>query len=222
MNLVKPLQLAFIAAASIFVYGFVSTAQDGERRRSCGAVCELRPHYAAENRRAPDFELPNLDGKRVRLSDYRGKVVILNFWSKSCPPCLEEMPSLAELGQSIAHRKDIVLLTVTTDESAADAAATLQSILGEAMSKGKAPFEVLVDPDAQVVTGKFGTKLYPETWLINKDGVVAARVDGARDWADPVVIRYAESLNDAFSCGLHFEGGQPKGPFSGICAELGH
>jgi peroxiredoxin len=222
MNLVKPLQLAFIAAASIFVYGFVSTAQDGERRRSCGAICELRPHYAAHKRRAPDFELPNLDGKRVKLSDYRGKVVILNFWSKTCPPCLEEMPSLAELGQGLAHRDDIVLLTVTTDESAADARATLQSILGEAMPGGKAPFEVLVDPDANVVTGKFGTKLYPETWLINKDGVVVARVDGARDWADPVVISYAESLSDPFSCGLHFERGQPKGPFSGICAELGH
>lgn len=222
MSPVKLLQLAFIAAASIFVYGFVSTAKDGERRRACSAVCELRPHYAAYNRRAPDFELPNLAGKKVRLSDFRGRVVILNFWSKTCPPCLEEMPSLAELGQGLSHRNDIVLLTITTDESAQDARDTLQSILGETMQQGKPPFEVLVDPEAEVVTGKFGTKLFPETWIIDQEGVVTARVDGARNWADPVVLHYAEALSDPFSCGLNFERGQPKGEHAGICAELGH
>src|SRR6186713_53501 len=193
MDLIKPAQLAFIAAASVFVYGFVSTAKDGERRRACSAICELHPNYAAYHRRAPDFELPNLQGKRVKLSDYRGKVVILNFWSKTCPPRLEEMPSLAELGQELMHRDDIVLLTVTTDESASDARSTLQSILSEAMPEGVPPFEVLVDPDAKVVAEKFGTKLYPETWIIDADGVIAARVDGARNWSDAVVLNFAES-----------------------------
>jgi thiol-disulfide isomerase/thioredoxin len=222
IDLVKPAQLAFIAAASIFVYGFVSTAKDGERRRACSAICELQPNYAAYSRKAPDFELSNLKGKKVRLSDYRGRVVILNFWSKSCPPCLEEMPSLAELGQELLHRTDVVLLTVTTDESAADATKTLQSILGESMPNGTPPFEVLVDPEAQVVGSKFGTKLYPETWIIDADGVVAARVDGARDWADPVVLNFAESLDDPLSCGVSFTNGRPRGEFAGICQELGH
>jgi thiol-disulfide isomerase/thioredoxin len=166
--------------------------------------------------------LKNLEGRPVSLADYRGKTVILNFWSKSCPPCLEEMPSLAALGQSLAHRTDIVLVTVTTDESAADARATLQSILGDAMVGGKPPFEVLVDAEADVVTGKFGTKLFPETWIIDPQGVITARVDGARDWADPVVLSYAESLGAPIACGLSFERGRPKGEFSGICAELGH
>jgi thiol-disulfide isomerase/thioredoxin len=151
IDLVKPAQLAFIAAASVFVYGFVSTAKDGERRRACSSICELRPNYAGHSRRAPEFELPNLEGRKVKLSDFRGKTVILNFWSKTCPPCLEEMPSLSELGQELAHRDDVVLLTVTTDESAEDARRTLSSILGPSMVNGKPPFEVLIDPESEVV-----------------------------------------------------------------------
>lgn len=222
IDLVKPAQLAFIAAASIFVYGFVSTAKDGERRRACSAICELRPNYAAYSRRAPDFELPNLEGKKIKLSDYRGKVVILNFWSKTCPPCLEEMPSLSELAQELSHRDDMVVLTVTTDESAQDARSTLQSILNSSMPNGNPPFEVLVDPEAEVVGEKFGTKLYPETWIIDAEGVIVARVDGARNWADPVVVQFAEGLDDTLRCGVTFQGGRPKGEFAGICAELGH
>ena len=174
MKIAQLAQMLFIVAASFFVYGFVSMAKDGEARRACAPLCAIKPDYAADNRRAPDLELSNLEGKKIKLSDYRGKVVVLNFWSKSCPPCLEEMPSLASLAHSLSHRDDIVLLTVTTDESATDARDTLTSILGV-----DAPFEVLVDPDAEVVSKKFGTKLYPETWFIDPDGVIRARVDSA-------------------------------------------
>jgi hypothetical protein len=132
------------------------------------------------------------------------------------------MPSLSELGQELAHRDDVVLLTVTTDESAEDARRTLSSILGPSMVNGKPPFEVLIDPESEVVADKFGTKLYPETWIIDKDGVITARVDAARNWADAVVLSYVDSLNDPMGCGLRFQGARPKGEFAGICAELGH
>jgi thiol-disulfide isomerase/thioredoxin len=215
-------QLLFIVAASVFVYGFVSVAKDGEQRRSCDTVCALSPNYASSARRAPDFELPALRGGTVRLSQFRGKVVILNFWSKTCPPCLEEMPSLAELGHELSYRDDIVLLTITTDESAEDAKKTLSSVLGESMVDGKAPFYVLLDPEAEVVGDRFGTKLYPETWFIDPDGVVRARVDGARNWSDAVTISYAESLLDPVACPIEFRAAAPVGSQAGLCAELGH
>ncbi len=176
----------------------------------------MKPHYAGKSRRAPQFKLPNLDGKMVSLSDYRGKVVILNFWSKSCPPCLEEMPSLATLGHTLKGRDDISLVTITTDESAEDASATLKSILGE-----DAPFEVLVDPESSVVTELFGTKLYPETWFVDQQGIVRARVDGARDWSTALILDYAESLSAPLSCDLSFKNGQISGKNPGFCAELG-
>jgi peroxiredoxin len=209
-------QVLFIIAASFFVYGFVSMAKDGEVRRACGAVCAIRPNYAGQDRRAPDFALKNLDGKTVRMSDFRGKAVILNFWSKSCPPCLEEMPSLAQLGHQLRGRDDVALLTITTDESAEDARNTLRSILGE-----DAPFEVLVDSDTKVVGDLFGTKLYPETWFVDPQGVIRARVDGARDWSSPLSLEFAESLLSPLTCSIDFKSAKPQGPSAHLCAEMG-
>ena len=205
-------QLVFIVVASFFVYAFVGAAKEGELRRACAPLCAMRPHYADTNRRAPDFELPNLAGRVVRLSEFRGRTVILNFWSKSCPPCLEEMPSLAALAHSIEGRTDVVLLTVTTDESAEDAKNTLQSVLG-----AKAPFEVLVDSDAKIVTERFGTRLFPETWFIDPRGIVVARVDGARDWNDASTMDFVESLADPLACPITFHGGRPEGPGAEVC-----
>lgn len=208
-------QVAFIVVASFFVYAFVATAKDGETRRTCSSLCAMRPNYAAQNRRAPDFELPRLGGGTRKLSDYRGEVVILNFWTKTCAPCLEEMPALAKLGQALAKRPGVRLVTITTDESAADAEGTLKSLLG-----GPPPFEVLIDPEATVVADKFGTKLFPETWFIDPDGVIRARVDGARDWSNPLVVTFAESLKGPLQCGIEFGGGKPRGEFAPLCEDV--
>src|SRR6185436_1277679 len=119
--------------------------------------CALTPAYAAQNRLAPDFELPGLDGQPVRLSSFRGKTVILNFWTKTCKPCLEEMPAVAELAKISRTRSDFVVVTVTTDENVTDVKDTLKVVLGSA----EVPFIVLQDPESKVVGDKFGTKLFP-------------------------------------------------------------
>lgn len=204
------LQLGFIALATLGMYSFVTSAKDGETYRVCTPICSLAPDYANNNRMAPDFALPSLDGRMVKLSDFRGKVVIVNFWTKTCQPCLKEMPSLSDLGKVLARRDDIVLLTVTTDESAEDASATLQSVLGE-----RAPFITLVDPESDVVRGMFGTKLYPETWFIDPDGVIRARIDGPRDWHKmaPLSIKFSETISSPISCPEQFKQRQPVGNY---------
>jgi peroxiredoxin len=179
-------------------------------------MCGLRPNYAARDRRAPDFELPTLTGGKARLSDYHGKVVILNFWTKNCQPCLEEMSSLVDLAKLVNTRQNMALVTITTDDSAEDARATLKSVIG-----GDPPFQVLIDPDGAIVTGKFGTKLYPETWFIDGEGVIRARFDGARDWAEPIVIEMAESLRAPLGCGVQFTRAHPEGALAGICDTFG-
>jgi peroxiredoxin len=210
-------EIAFVALAATAVYKFVRMGVDAEGRRTCSVLCALGPDYAGRNRTAPDFDLPALGGGRVRLSDYRGQVVILNFWTKTCAPCLEEMPSLAELGRTLRGRRDVVLLTVATDPSFDDVRATLQAALG-----GNLPFTVLLDPEADVVTGKFGTKLFPETWYIDGRGVIRARVDGARDWSQPLSLELAESLRDRMACDLSFRQGRATGPDAHLCeARLG-
>jgi thiol-disulfide isomerase/thioredoxin len=212
MKLAGLVQLAFVAVAAVAVYGFMRTGVDAERRRSCGSLCALRADYAGRNRRVPEVELDSLGGGRVRLADYRGRVVILNFWTKHCPPCLEEMPSLAELAAAVSNRDDVAVLSVCTDETPEEVNETVSSVLG-----GPSPFPVLLDPGAQVVTGEFGTELFPETWLIAPDGIIRARFDGPRDFTSPVVMDLIESLLLPTACPADFAGGVPVGAFADVC-----
>ena len=216
MAFAKLVELAFIGCAALGVYGFVTVAKDGETRRSCTSLCALRPEYAARNRLAPDFALPSINGNKVRLSSYRGKVVILNFWTKTCRPCLEEMPSIADLAKALKAHPNVALVTVTTDEDAQDARDTLKSVLGG----GEPPFEVLIDAESNVVHDKYGTTLFPETWFIDQQGVIRARFDGGRSWATPMTIDLAESLNNPIQCGVAFTGGKPHGAMASLCGEF--
>jgi thiol-disulfide isomerase/thioredoxin len=210
-------QATVIVLAAFGVYGFVATAKDGEARRACTALCAMKPNYSSRNRLAPDFELPSMrDGQKKRLSDYRGKVVILNFWTKTCRPCLEEMPALAQLGKALLRHPEIALVTITTDESAEDAKETLKSVLG-----GSNPaFEVLIDSEATIVREKYGTKLFPETWFIDKQGVIRARFDGPREWDSALPIDVALSLSTPLPCEVTYSQGRPTGAHASFCDEL--
>jgi peroxiredoxin len=212
----KLVELAFIGCAALGVYGFVTAAKDSETRRSCTSLCALQPDYAAQNRLAPDFELPSINGNKVKLSSYRGKVVILNFWTKTCRPCLEEMPSIADLAKALKAHPNVALVTITTDEDAKDARDTMKSVLGG----GDPPFEVLIDADSKIVGDKYGTKLFPETWFIDGQGVIRARFDGGRSWASPMIVDLAQSLSNPVQCEVAFEARKPRGPQAGLCGEF--
>jgi peroxiredoxin len=176
----------------------------------------MKPDYAARNRTAPDFELPALDGQKVRLSSYRGKTVILHFWTKTCVPCLEELPEIESLAKMLSPHRDVALITVTTDESAADADATLKSLLGTSKS-----FMTLVDPDGDtVVLAKYGTKLFPETWFIDPNGVVRARFDGPREWSGALTIDLARGLAGPVACEVTYAAGRATGPFAELCSNV--
>ncbi len=215
MKFAQIAQAVVLVLATFGVYGFVTTAKDSEARHACSALCALKPDYAGRNRLAPDFELPSMRGGKVRLSDYRGKIVILNFWTKTCRPCLEEMPSLATLGKAVAKQPEVVLLTITTDESAEDARATMKSVLG-----GDPPFTVLIDSENVVVREKYGTKLFPETWFVDKSGIIRARFDGPRDWDGALPLDIAKSLATPIPCEVTYSHGRPTGEHAGFCAEL--
>jgi thiol-disulfide isomerase/thioredoxin len=208
-------QLAFTVVAAAGVYSFLVSAREGDRRRLCTAACALRPQYANNNRVAPDFELPTIDGSTKKLSDFRGKVVVLNFWTKSCRPCLEEMPALADFSRILDKEGDIQLLTVSTDETVADARDTLLSVLA-----GDAPFVTFVDTENKFVGDRYGTKLYPETWFIDKEGVIRARFDGAREWMKPLNLEFAQSLRGPRTCQVQFENQEAVGPMKDVCNDI--
>ena len=142
------------------------------------------PHYLGYDRIAPDFELRDRNGETWRLSDHRGKVVVMNFWSITCGPCIEEMPSV-ELLHEMAGRRwdDVEVVAVSTDAGWEAVQTVLPTDPG---------LTHLFDPDRAVVDGEFGTRLYPETWIIDGDGVIRFRYDGARDWSTALVLDLIE------------------------------
>jgi peroxiredoxin len=206
------LPVLFILGAALAVHSFVRMGMTAEQYRVCTPVCHLQPEYAARNRQAPDFELPTLDGGTLRLSDYRGQVVILNFWTRTCPPCRQEMPDLAALAEAGTERGDFVVLTVNTDDSPESANEIVQALLG-----GPPPFVVALDPDREVVTGRYGTRLLPETWFIDRKGVIRARFDGKRNWKDPMVTNLVEAISGAQQCRIELLDGKSIGGPSWIC-----
>jgi peroxiredoxin len=208
-------QIAFVVVASLLVYCFVSVTKEGETRRVCSAPCLLRPDYMAADRRAPNFALKDLRGNTVTSESLRGKVVVLNFWSKTCGPCLEEMPELAELTKIVRDRPDVVIVAVSVDEGPDDVKPTLQTVLRE-----EPPFMVLFDPDSKVVGGKYGTRLFPETWFIDKQGVVRARFDGAREWNSPLMVNYIDALVRGDYCAVKIDGWNLGGKAARICDEM--
>jgi peroxiredoxin len=209
-------QLVVAVLSGFAAYGFFATAQDGETRRSCTALCALRPDYAGRNRMVPDFELPDLEGKKVSFASFRGKSVIMNFWTKTCRPCLEEMPSLASLAKAFKPHQNLAFVTITTDESAADARDTLKSVLGGA----EIPFIVLVDSESKVVRDKFGTKLFPETWFVDPKGVIRARFDGPRDWDSPLPLDLAQALAGPIPCDVQYAAGEARGAHANLCGNI--
>lgn len=206
------IQSAFILLSALAVYAFVHSAQNDQRHTSCSALCSLHPAYAGRNRRAPDFELKDMNGTPVRLSSFRGKTVYLNFWTKTCQPCLAEMPSLAELAKIARGRKDMVVLTVSTDEGPDDVRDTLKVLLNS-----DPPFPVLFDPEGKIVQDLYGTHLYPETWIIDPDGIIRARFDGPVDWSESRPLEIGEMVQKSSGCPVEFFKSAPTGRFASVC-----
>lgn len=209
-------QLLFIVAAAVAVFGFVQAAKNDRRREACTALCAMRPNYAGRNLAAPDFELPDMSGNMVKLSSFRGKTVMLNFWTKTCDPCIEEMPSIADLAKISRVRNDFVVVTVSTDEGPDD----VRDTLAVALEGEEIPFVVLFDPESEVVHDRYGTSLFPETWIIDPKGIIRARFDGARDWSDPLSVEVIEMASRrGGTCLVEFAAAKATGPFAGICED---
>jgi peroxiredoxin len=207
--------LAFVVVAAIGVYSFVSVAKEGEMRRRCTPTCILRPNYSGYERKTPSFTLKDTQGHDVSIESYRGKVVVLNFWTKTCGPCVEEMPEIADLARILKPMDDVAVVTVSTDDTAKEAIDTLKSVLRE-----DPPFTVLMDPESKVVKGQFGTSLYPETWIIDKTGVVRSRFDGAREWSSATVIELVNQIRGGGYCPAQARDGKFVGESVRLCEGL--
>jgi len=122
---------------------------------------------------APNFQLRDLNGQPVALSDLRGKVVLLNFWATWCGPCRVEMPAMERL-YSAFSRKDFEILAVSTDAQGAAVTRPFQQ-------ENHLTFPILHDADYRVGL-TYGARTLPMTFMVDRQGIVRHQIFGARDW----------------------------------------
>jgi cytochrome c biogenesis protein CcmG/thiol:disulfide interchange protein DsbE len=135
-------------------------------------------------RPAPEFSITDSE-RTVALRDFRGKIVVLNFWATWCPPCVEEMPSLIAMQKRM--REKVTVLAVSTDES--DSA--YQRFIRE---HGLTPTLLTVRDGAQHSNSLYGSFRFPETYIIDGRGVLRRKFIGPVDWTKPEITEYLERL----------------------------
>uniref|UniRef100_C6E4J4 Alkyl hydroperoxide reductase/ Thiol specific antioxidant/ Mal allergen n=1 Tax=Geobacter sp. (strain M21) TaxID=443144 RepID=C6E4J4_GEOSM len=130
---------------------------------------------------APDFRLPTLAGQSKSLSQYRGKIVLVNFWASWCPYCRDEMPSMDRLLKSFP-KGDLVILAVNVEKR-----------IPEKYRKAPVSFDFLSDASGQVQQ-RYGANRLPDTFIIDRKGVIRERVTGGIEWDAARVVSYLKSL----------------------------
>lgn len=131
---------------------------------------------------APDFTITDAQ-RTVTLSQMRGKPVLLNFWASWCAPCVEEMPSLVHLQKVLGNKVTVLAVSVDADDNAYKQFVRDHNI------------DVLTVRDPkQVANSLYGTFKFPETYLIDKDGVIRRKFIGAIDWTNPEIADYLNKM----------------------------
>ena len=133
---------------------------------------------------APDFTLKGEDGNTYRLKDYRGKIVILNFWATWCPPCREEMPSMERAWRQIKD-KGIVMLGINVGEDA--------DTIFEFTGQYSMTFPLPMDINGEVVK-QYPIRGLPTTYIIDPAGMATHRAVGSRVWDAPEILQQLEEL----------------------------
>ena len=147
----------------------------------CGTVLaaagQLKPYTGSL--KSPDFELQDLQGQTHRLSDYRGKVVLLQFWATYCSPCRKEMPTMNRLLDKLAGR-DFVILAVNMAEEPGQVKAFLEQT--------PVKFPVLLDRDGQVLQ-QWKVFAAPANFIVGKNGEILYTLYGAIEWDSPEMVQ---------------------------------
>ena len=202
--------LAVMASVSSLIMGLFVWMVKPAAAREVQAACKgmgptwSNPAFAQLPATAPDFTLQDIDGKTVKLSDYQGKVVLINFWASWCDVCKSEKKSLARLSRKM-EGDDFVILSLASDTELEAIDHSMKVALGSeehpnAKPYGGAPFRILKDPPGEHNLGdvahSWGIEKVPESFLIDRDGKIRMYLVNKRDWSAGVVETCVHSLID--------------------------
>jgi len=149
---------------------------------SASVAADLKPWPGGS---PPALALKDLDGRLHQLSDYRGKVVLINFWATWCEPCRDEMPSIQGLRQKL-EGKPFVVLAVNLDEP--------ESRIRKFLSQMKLDFTILLDPERKAAKA-WDARILPASFVAGRDGRIRYSLVGEIKWDhEHVVARISELL----------------------------
>jgi peroxiredoxin len=179
--------LVAIAGLALHLYydEYIATAgsQDQELERLFGNMGILKiPHVT----RPVEIQLKDVFGNTVRLSDFRGKVVFLNFWATWCAACVVEMPSMEKLHRRLKE-KDFVMIAINMQESDAQVKTFFEKL--------KLSFAALLDSNGEVAAG-FAVNALPTTFVLDREGRIVGAAVGPREWDSRASIALFEHLID--------------------------
>ena len=141
----------------------------------------LKPY---KGKRRIALQLKDIQGQQVKLSDYKGQVVLLNFWASWCKPCIKEIPSLSRLGEQL-KMQNFKIITVNVGESARE--------INEFKKRIKFDLPILLDDSGQAVQD-WGVYAYPSNFLLDKNGIIHYTYRGALEWDAPVIVNTIKTL----------------------------
>ena len=144
-------------------------------------ACNRGAHPAQTGQIAPDFTVSD-GASTIHLASYRGQVVLLNFWASWCEPCIIELPSLLELHHD---QPNLAILAVSIDE---DPEAYSRFLVRRHIDL------ITVRDPGQSAAKLFRTEMWPETYVIDRQGVIRRKFVGAQDWSSPEVRAFLKSL----------------------------
>lgn len=160
----------FILALTLLVVALAAGCYHGSRPRHIGET-------------APDFSVQDSE-RKIELSQFRGRVLVLNFWATWCPPCNEELPSLMSM-QERTRARGVVVLGISID------------VDGDAyhrfLKQHGVNFLTVRDPEEKI-SGMYGTHGWPETFIIDRQGVLRRKVVGPINWNSPEVMEFLSRL----------------------------
>ena len=133
---------------------------------------------------APGFTFKDYTGKQQSLQDFRGKVVLLNFWGTFCPPCREEMPSMEALQRQM-DKNEFAIIALSVDDS--------WDSVNQFMRKNGFTLPVYADFDKRI-SSMYGTFMYPESYILDRNGKVAYKVVGPTDWTSADMMKFLRVL----------------------------
>ncbi|MBC87533.1 MAG: hypothetical protein CL677_10190 [Bdellovibrionaceae bacterium] len=182
-HIVKGLVLVWILGALSF-YGWLQISKPLNQGTEVPDSAKVLDRMEVDG--AIDFEIETIDGKPFKLSDLKGKLILINFWASWCDPCVEEFPSMLKLLETMGD--DLVLVTVSADYEMKE----LKKFLSIFDVKGD-NFVAVWDKE-KTISNQYHIVALPESFIIGKDFKLVRKVSGSEDWATPEAISFFKSF----------------------------